>query len=795
MENNYDITIFQSIRETSTPFHRPLEVILARIKDGSSKELCKKIRTEKDKEVRNRLKQDLPAICFSGTFNKRNDDSLVAHSGLICVDFDGFSKKQKMLSKKEELTKDKYTFAVFVSPSGNGLKALVKIPPEKDSHKNYFLALEKHYNSEHFDKSCKNLSRVCYESFDPLIYINPNSKTWTEVIAEEHEQLNNRTSRITLRLEDENEIARRLRRWWEVKYPMKEGERNNNMYILAAAFNEFGVSQGLAKWVMQEYESSGFPAEEIDTILNSAYKNTANHGSKFFEDTQRVDHIKKQIKRGVPKKEVRSRLKDAKVEDGVIDSVINRIEEDGSKKDFWTKSQKGQVSIIHHLFKEFLQDHGFYKFCPSGSKNFVFVKVTNNLIDNTSEDQIKDFVLEHLGGLEDMSIYNYFADKTRYFKEDFLNLLSSVDVYFIRDDRKTAYLYYKNCAVKVTAKGIDIIDYIDLGGYVWKDQVIDRDFKKCRADKCDYKQFISNISGGAEDRIKSVESTIGFLLHSYKNLGYCPAVILNDEVISENPEGGTGKGLFVNAISHLKHTVTIDGKSFSFERSFPYQLVSADTQLLTFDDVKKHFEFERLFSIVTEGITLEKKNKDAIMIPFERSPKIVITTNYAIKGKGGSFERRKWELEFTQYYNQEQTPLKEFGRLLFGDWDEDEWCRFDNYMVNNLKGYLNTGMVSSTHKNLRKRKFIAETDHCFYEWTEENNNATLMNDAYLYKFDLWKDFLSEYPDFGPRAKMSISMNKFYKWLKTYAVYATGIEPEEGRDSQGRYIIFKTETDE
>tara|TARA_R110002020_G_scaffold424088_2_gene633255 strand:- start:1141 stop:3513 length:2373 start_codon:yes stop_codon:yes gene_type:complete len=786
-----NITIFQSIKDTSTPFHRPVEVILERIKEGTSKEMCTKIRKEKDKEARNLLKQNLPAICFSGTFNKRSDNNIVSHSGLICLDFDGFDKKQELQSKKKELTKDKYTYACFVSPSGNGLKVLVKIPPEEKKHKNYFLSLQNHYNSPHFDKACKNISRVCYESYDPLIYINPTSKTWTEIIAEEHEQLNNRTSRITLRLEDPQEIVNRLRRWWEVKYPMVNGNRNTNMFILAAALNDFGVNKDVTGFVMYEYETSDFDKKEIDLIIESAYKNTINHGTKFFEDTQRVDHIKNQIQRGVPKKEIRSRLKDANVEDGVIDSVINRIEENNNRKDFWTKSQKGQVSIIHHLFKEFLQDHGFFKFCPSGSKNFVFVKVTNNLIDNTSEDQIKDFVLNYLFKLEDLSIYNYFADKTRYFKEDFLNLLSSVDVYFIQDDRKTAYLYYKNCAVKVTSTEVKVIDYIDLGGYVWKDQVIDRDFKVCKSHKCDYKTFISNIAGNSPQRIGSIESTIGFLLHSYKNLGYCPAVILNDEVISDNPEGGTGKGLFVNAISQLKKTVTIDGKGFSFERSFPYQLVSADSQLLTFDDVKKHFEFERLFSIVTEGITLEKKNKDAIMIPFEQSPKIIITTNYAITGKGNSYERRKWELELAQYYTHDNTPLKEFGRLLFGDWDEDEWCRFDNYMVNNLKGFLGTGLIQSEYKNLKDRKFIAETDHCFYEWATDKGNAVFRYDNTIYKNVLWKDFINEYPDFGPRAKMSISRQKFYKWLYAFAIFDTGKEPEEGRDTEGRYIIFNS----
>lgn len=789
MDTTFTTTIFQSIKDTSTPFHRPVEIILKRIKDGSSKVLCKKIRTEKDKEARNRLKQELPAICFSGSFNKRADSSIIEHSGLICLDFDGFKKKQVMLSKKEELTKDKYTFSVFVSPSGNGLKVLVKIPAKEEDHKNYFLALEKHYNSPHFDKACKNISRVCYESYDPLLFYNPNAKTWTEMEAEEHEHLSHRTSRITLKVEDESEIVRRLRRWWDVKYGMRPNQRNQNIYILAAAFNDFGVDKTQAEYILGEYATEDFEQSEISLIINSAYKKSQNFNTKFFEDSDRVDLIKKQIKRGVPKKEVRSRLKDAEVEDGVIDSVINRIEEDDSNKEFWAKSQKGQVSLIHNLFKDFLEENGFYKFSPSGSKSFVFVKVTNNLIDNTSEDQIKDFVLEYLSDQEDIAVYNFFADKTRFFKEDFLNMLSSVDVYFIQDDRDTAYLYYKNCAVKVTKDDVAIIDYIDLGGYVWSDQVIDRDFKFCKSHECDYKTFVSNISGDNPATIASVESTIGFLLHGYKNLGYCPAVILNDEIISDNPEGGTGKGLFVNAIGQLKKAVTLDGKSHTLDKNFSFQLVSADTQLLIWDDVKKNFEFERLFSVITEGITLEKKNKDAIYIPFAKSPKIVITTNYAIKGKGSSYERRKWELELKQFYTQANTPIKEFGRLFFGDWDEDEWCHFDNYMVGNLKSFLKTGLVKSDFKNLKIRKFIADTDHSFWEWSTDPENSVITFNSMIKKYDLWNDFIKEYPDFGPRAKMSIALNKFYRWLRTFAAYQTQQEPTEGRDSEGRYIIF------
>ena len=58
-------------------------------------------------------------------------------------------------------------------------------------------------------------------------------------------------------------------------------------------------------------------------------------------------------------------------------------------------------------------------------------------------------------------------------------MLSTIDIYFIEDTKDTAYLYYRNCAVKITKDEITSIDYIDLGGYVWKDHIIDRNFNRC----------------------------------------------------------------------------------------------------------------------------------------------------------------------------------------------------------------------------------------------------------------------------------------------------------------------------
>ena len=789
------ITIFKNIKETSTPYHIDIGVSLARIKNGSSKDKVKLIRTEKDKTLRNRLKQDLPAICFSGMFTKRADDALKEHSGVICLDFDGFKTKKDILSYKEELTKNKFVFSVFISPSGNGLKVLVKIPKDHENHVGYFKALEDYFNNPHFDKSCKNISRVCYESYDPLIHINHEAKLWDKYEEHEYTPIDKFTSRPTIPINDENKIVERLMTWWTRKYGLVDGERNNNVFILAAAFNDFGVSKSLAAYVMNNFASRDFTRAEIQTTINSAYQQTQKFGCKYYEDEEKVFQVRQKLKRGVPKKEIRSQLVDSGIEDIVVSSVISQIEEDESTKQFWSKSDKGVITIIHYLFKEFLEDSGYYKFCPEGSKSFVFVKVTNNLIDHTNEEEIKDCVLNHLEALGDLQVYNYFADKTRFFKEDFLSMLSPVDVYFVSDTKDTAYLYYRNCAVKITKDSKTIIDYIDLGGYVWKDHVIDRDFIMCDVTDCDFKKFIGNISGNEIKNITSLESTIGYLMHGYKNTSYSPAIILNDENITPNPEGGTGKGLFMNALSQMKKLVVIDGKSFNFEKSFAYQLVSADTQILCFDDVKKHFEFERLFSVVTEGITLEKKNKDAIKIPFSKSPKIAVTTNYVIKGEGSSHERRRFELEFKQHYSQFHTPFMEFKKLFFGDWDENEWCQFDNYMINNLMFYLEHGLVKCDAKNSKIKKLIASTNADFVEWCgliDDMPNDKLKPNVLLSKHDLYLDFVSEYPDYAARSKQSISRNAFYKWLAAYCVYMYKTPPTEGRSSEGRWIKFTDE---
>ena len=321
------VTLFKNIKETEAPFYREVDVVLQRIKEGASKHLVKTIRVTKDKAERNELKKKLPAICFSGIFNKRLDSAISEHSGIICLDFDGYEKKKILLEHKEKLTKDNYVYSVFISPSGNGLKALVKIPAIADNHVNYFNSLQKYFDSTYFDKMCKNVSRVCYESYDPLIHINENSVLWDTIAETEYTEVVKHRDAPTIPITDENKVVEILVKWWVKKFPMTSGQRNQNVFVLAMAFNDYGVNKSLAGYVLNQYASKDFSLSEISRTIDSAYAHTSNHGTKYYEDEERLTTIKNKLRRGVSKKEIRHQLNESGVDGEVIEQVINKIEE------------------------------------------------------------------------------------------------------------------------------------------------------------------------------------------------------------------------------------------------------------------------------------------------------------------------------------------------------------------------------------------------------------------------------------------------------------------------------------
>jgi hypothetical protein len=241
----------------------------------------------------------------------------------------------------------------------------------------------------------------------------------------------------------------------------------------------------------------------------------------------------------------------------------------------------------------------------------------------------------------------------------------------------------------------------------------------------------------------------------------------------------------VQGLRQIRNVSILDGKTFDDKKSFPYQTVSPETQVLVFDDVKKNFDFESKFSLVTEGMTLERKNKDAIKLKVEDSPKMVISTNYAIRGEGNSHDRRRHELEIAQYYGKRLTPYDEFQKQLFDDWDLKEFNKFDNYMVYCLQSYLKNGLIQQNAKNIKMRKFIAETCIEFYEWISDSQNVPLniRNDKSQY----FNAFTNEYKDF----QKWLTRKKFNIWIQKYCSFID-VEYLSGNSNGLQWFTIKTD---
>lgn len=143
----YFVSYFESVNGRQA-IEKSIWDVFQSIKNGVVKDKIIKVRGAKSKEERDNFKKYLPAITTSGTFEGGHaSKNLKNHSGLIQIDFDSVSE---LANLKWKICKDKHTFASFISPSGDGLKVIVKIIPEK--HRECFSSLYTYYKSLYGDR-------------------------------------------------------------------------------------------------------------------------------------------------------------------------------------------------------------------------------------------------------------------------------------------------------------------------------------------------------------------------------------------------------------------------------------------------------------------------------------------------------------------------------------------------------------------------------------------------------------------------------------------------------------------
>ena len=289
------VTIFENVKAIDKPYFISIDKIVQRIKAGRSIAIINELRNCIDDKKRKTIKTKLPSICFSGKFSRREDKSIIQHSGLIAIDFDHVNERLQTL--KDQLSKDKYTFMLFVSPSGDGLKLVVKIPANIETHAFSASALTDYYSDEKLDEF-KDVSRICFESYDPEIYYNPESELFTIL---KEEQLIKRTITTNEVIYDHDIILTNIEKWLESKCEYyQDGNKHTYLVKLFAACNRFGIPLTVAKQLITfKYSSlaSSVDPKDIHTIAEKIYKNYSHSSctAHFDREGKPIETISKKV--------------------------------------------------------------------------------------------------------------------------------------------------------------------------------------------------------------------------------------------------------------------------------------------------------------------------------------------------------------------------------------------------------------------------------------------------------------------------------------------------------------------
>ena len=341
--------------------------------------------------------------------------------------------------------------------------------------------------------------------------------------------------------------------------------------------------------------------------------------------------------------------------------------------------------------------------------------------------------------------------------------------------------------MQVNKNNWELLDYSKLKGYIWHNQIINKDFEyinmfeRTSQNLPVFAQFMYYISGN-QNRFLSLCSIIGYNLHNFFDTKL-KATILTDSSITDEANGRTGKTLLCNAFKYLKPYIELNGKDFDIANKYKYSKCSIDTQILHINDAKQYFNFEFLYNDITEGITVDKKNEK----PFNLKVKMLLSTNKTIKIDGASSKDRCIEFELTERYNNNYQPKDDFKHWFFTDWDGNEWSEFYNFMMYCICIYFDKGLVEPEQINLGKRKLLDETCPEFVEFI--NEKEIIPNEKY--SRNLWhNEFLNNYPDLKTN-KYQSQIKAFTKYLKAFCEYGSKYKKAEiTRSNNENFIIFK-----
>lgn len=223
--------------------------------------------------------------------------------------------------------------------------------------------------------------------------------------------------------------------------------------------------------------------------------------------------------------------------------------------------------------------------------------------------------------------------------------------------------------------------------------------QNANAEKCDFLQFLKRTSliepCGSEYECRndvhllSKLCAIGYLIVGYKDPQNPRAVFCESGIRN-------GKTLFANFFREVSQMYVVQGNTLDLKRDlFPWSQMPEETKIVLIDDVPEQFCFEYLFPNITGDWYVNKKGGRRGFLPFNKSPKLILTSEKPLPSRGASLEFRMWRLQFSDYYNQERNIVSDFGKIFYHEWNTTDWTYTWELIADCISLYLRYGYINT----------------------------------------------------------------------------------------------------
>lgn len=478
-----------------------------------------------------------------------------------------------------------------------------------------------------------------------------------------------------------------------------------------------------------------------------------------------------------------------------------------------------KITINQLQFCQFLRHYGFIRHTIQGEDAFYKI-INERIIKPVTITEMQDFVfdwIEALDKIEDFDVEpvdnfpailsnKVLTGITVYFNKQKLNWLRpDKPLEFNKDTLTSKFLYYKNGYVEITKQGPRLRDYDTLQNYIWASQLLSRSIDlKAKIESNNVADFMFKVSemGNPEyqGRYFSLQTITGYLLHDFFDYKLKMPLFTDSTVGDDDTSNGrTGKTLYGRLIGHMvsdrindptiKAFVEIGMKDFKADDKHKWSRVGHDSKLVALNDLKPYFNMDILYNAITDGMQVDRKNKD----PFLTMCKLLATSNKTVRIEGRSSADRVVEFEFTDYFNDTKTPEMEYGEWFFRDWNTKDWNDYDLTMIKAITAFMKNDckIDKPTAINLNERKLREHTSHEFLEFIREIE--MIGTQVELDKNKLFTDFKSKYQDFEKDNRFT--QRRFTTWIKQYMNLSDHLENWDSDKSQYRtkeasYYVFR-----